>query len=400
MRAIPLSGYHRILRRVLILIVILIVYGSLYPWHFVPARMPAHPLLALLHSWPAQRPVYFIRDSIVNVTLYMPLGLAAHLALRRGGLRALSLFGPLVLGAILSTSMEILQLMEPMRTTSMFDVMTNVAGAAGGVLIGLLPGPADRLRLRGISREADRGAVVLLFCWAAWLFFPFFPVVGLYQPRMKLKAFVLSGLLDPDSVMAGAAAFFAAGLLLTAARVRPSRGLIFTGALLVPAEILVAGRQPHLAEWVGAIAGLVLFALRRHAAPAVTTAWLFLATIALRGMSPFHFVSQAAPFSWIPFIATIEGDWQSSAAVFMGKLFFYGAAIWLFRTVGFKMLHAIAVVAPVLALIEALQTHLPGRTPEITDPVIAVLMGFVLWALGSARVNPSRGKETQFQSTG
>ena len=110
-------------------------------------------------------------------------------------------------------------------------------------------------------------------------------------------------------------------------------------------------------------------------------AWIFLAVILFRGLSPFHFVAEAAAFNWIPFVATLLGDWQSAAGTLIEKIFYYGTAIWLLRAAGLKLLRSVIAVAVVLAAIEIVQIHLPGRTPEITDPVLAVLLGFVLATL-------------------
>ena len=38
-------------------------------------------------------------------------------------------------------------------------------------------------------------------------------------------------------------------------------------------------------------------------------------------------------------------------------------------------------VAGVLAAIEAIQRYLPGRTPEITDPILALVLGAMLWRI-------------------
>jgi VanZ family protein len=39
--------------------------------------------------------------------------------------------------------------------------------------------------------------------------------------------------------------------------------------------------------------------------------------------------------------------------------------------------------------LEAVQTYLPGRTPETTDSVVALLMALALWRL-SGRAGPCR----------
>ena len=132
------EGYHRSLRRVLILIVLLIVYGSLYPWRFAPVHLPANPLWILLHSWGPQPLRYLLRDAIVNVALYIPLGFAAHSAFRKSRLPGFGIYGPVLLGLLLSTAIELMQLLEPVRHTSIADVITNVIGTGFGVMAGLL----------------------------------------------------------------------------------------------------------------------------------------------------------------------------------------------------------------------------------------------------------------------
>jgi hypothetical protein len=63
-----------------------IAYGSLYPGHFAPAHLSANPLWVLFHSWGPELGRYFLRDTIVNVVLYIPLGFAAHMVFRKSRL--------------------------------------------------------------------------------------------------------------------------------------------------------------------------------------------------------------------------------------------------------------------------------------------------------------------------
>ena len=56
------------------------------------------------------------------------------------------------------------------------------------------------------------------------------------------------------------------------------------------------------------------------------------------------------------------------------------------------MRNATMLVALVLAAIEAAQRYLPGRTPEVTDPIMAILLGLGLWAIA----RPQRAKLEMF----
>ena len=84
----------------LIAVVLLIVYGSLYPWHFVPVHLTANPLWILLHSGSLPPGRYFFRDAIVNVVLYITLGFAAHLVFRKSRLPGFGIYGTVLLGLV------------------------------------------------------------------------------------------------------------------------------------------------------------------------------------------------------------------------------------------------------------------------------------------------------------
>jgi len=60
-------------------------------------------------------------------------------------------------------------------------------------------------------------------------------------------------------------------------------------------------------------------------------------------------------------------------------VFDYGAAVWVLHASGSSYARADASVAAALFGLELLQRYLPGRTPESTDAVLALLMALVLW---------------------
>jgi hypothetical protein len=110
-------------------------------------------------------------------------------------------------------------------------------------------------------------------------------------------------------------------------------------------------------------------------------AWLLAVAVLLDGLMPFRWEDPAMAFHWVPFEDMLASDWQSGFAILLRKAFVYGAAIWLFRRSGWRFASAMVLVALALAAIEVVQLHLVGRTPEITDPLLALLMTFVLAVL-------------------
>jgi VanZ family protein len=330
-------------------------------------------LWLLFHSWDFATGRRFIADIVVNVAIYVPVGMFGHLAFRR--MRRL---GPVALGALVSGCVEMVQLYTPSRHCSTVDFVTNIAGAATGVLAGVLferlAGPL-RVDLFG---GRDRAGLALLFCWVAAMLFPLFPDTSLQDWGHKFLLFAEGPWLSPVPLISAAAIWFAVGMML-----RSGAGLAVT-LLLIPAQLFIVTRQPLPVQMVGAIAGILVLPLARRLAPALP-AWGFVTVLAIRGLAPFHPTVQAQAFGWIPFAGFLETDWQYAIQVFLEKLFYYGTAIWLLRGAGLRWPIAIGSVCVVLAGVELAQIHLPGRTPEITDPLLGLLAGFILMAFGRPR---------------
>jgi hypothetical protein len=102
----------------------------------------------------------------------------------------------------------------------------------------------------------------------------------------------------------------------------------------------------------------------------------------IRGLAPFH-LGEAHRFLWIPFQGFLDMNWQTGIETLLEKMFYYGAAVWLLRASGLRLQVACGIVVVLLGCIEGLQTWLPGRTAEITDPLLGVLMGGGFLALRS-----------------
>lgn len=331
---------------------------------------------------------FLIRDAIVNIAIYLPLGMSGYLTLSPRGSRTVSVLAPVLGGLVLSCCMELIQVFEPARNASALDVATNVAGTVLGVGLGMLferiaPGAGANLLSHEIT---DRGALSLVFVWAGYLTFPWFPILGMFGPGHKFHLFLQSPLLAPVAVLSSAAVWFAAGKLLRGAGF--GAGVNGVGPwlapclLIIPLQLFIVDRQPVLSDLVGAAVGLVIFLLAGASGKVrPVEAVLFLLVILLRGLAPFHPAAAATPFSWIPFGGFLGTEWQSGILILLEKGFYYGTAIWLFRACGWRPGLATATVAVVLAAIEIAQIHLPGRTPEVTDPVLAVLLGFGLTVL-------------------
>src|SRR6185436_11310914 len=105
-----------------------IIYGSLYPFHFREISGLGDACRALWKTW---RGPFGRGDFVANVLLYMPYGCFWFQALQRVPVTARA--GLVVLsGLALSLGMELLQFYEPGRISALSDVYSNTIGVALG----------------------------------------------------------------------------------------------------------------------------------------------------------------------------------------------------------------------------------------------------------------------------
>ena len=146
---------------------------------------------------------------------------------------------------------------------------------------------------------------------------------------------------------------------------------------LVPLKAFIIGRSLSWSELAGVVLGCTAWYIVRHR-PAVVASLLAL-SIVVQGLSPFRFTAAHA-FVWVPFTGFLAGDWQWSFIVLFRKLFTYGSLVWFLWQSRLRLAYAALLSAALLAAIEAVQTHIAGRTAEVSDPLISLLcaLTFVL----------------------
>lgn len=377
--------------------VALIVYGSTYPWDFANVAYLSNPLWRLLHTWPISFDRWMYRDVVLNLVLYVPVGAFAYLKLARSLAPWVAAILTVALGTALSASLEMVQQFEASRTSSAVDLVCNMAGTAAGVVAGRL----HRARLARWASvrliEADpqgRGALLLVLLWAGYQLLPVFPALSSGRLIRSVEVLV-QHLGPPDSsaifqLLAGLAEWIAVacvsqGLSSGLARAGFPVSAMTMLVCLVPCRLLIAGRTVTLPELLAPAAAWPLWTLwlSKQTARTPWAAGCAVAAILIRGLTPLEFSAAAQPFSWIPLAASLSYEYLAAAIILFPKAFLYGAAIWLLHASGIGRLAAAAAIATLLGAIEAAQIFLPAHTPEITDPLLALLLAGVFALLGA-----------------
>jgi hypothetical protein len=159
-------------------------------------------------------------------------------------------------------------------------------------------------------------------------------------------------------------------------------GLFMVG--LFGLETLIVENDVTASNIVGALIALIVFAnfLDQGKGMVALLAILLPISIVLQGLAPFDPRPEISTFSWLPFHSFFGGSMYHNILALLQKIFFYSGLIFLLRELGLTWLRSALQTGFLLLFIEASQTYFSGHTPEITDPLLALLL-----ALGMAELD-------------
>lgn len=369
-----------------------IVYGSLYPFRFLPLRPgvgTGEAVLGALLRAPGGR-----GDILANLVLYAPLGFALALALQ-SRLRPLAAAALATLACLLlSAAMEFGQLHVPRRSSSGLDLLLNALGGGAGALLAgwIRPRGAGALPAGG-AVPADSFAALLLGCWLAYRLYPYVPSIDYGEWRASLAPLLRLQDWDPWRALRLAALWLVAARLLAAAWPRLGGAVPFAALLLLVlgAAVPIVDRRLGVTEVAAAAlalaAWLALARLRQRDAVLLV---LLVAAVLAEGLAPYRLLAAPREFGWVPFRALLRGHWGNGLQAVLLKTFLYGGLIWLGLRAGLRGRLVVPAVVLLALGISMAQVWLPRRSADSTDAVIAASAAFLLLLLGRLRAPPAR----------
>ena len=172
-----------------------------------------------------------------------------------------------------------------------------------------------------------------------------------------------------------------------------SRWLIVAAMIaVISAKILITHNRLSPSELVALpIAGVAWQLLSRLTRKSVGAILAVLLAGVILGdrLLPFDWQPYGHEFGWVPFFSILHGSMAANTQALANKVFLYSSLIWLITVSGRRHLTAGALVAAGLFVTSMLETHLPGRSAEITDAVIALGAAAVLgWIAAPAAARP------------
>ena len=349
-----------------------------------------------------------IPDVVQNILLFIPFGFLGFFAFRKknGGLLTLVIPRILVitiLGLVLSTIVEILQLFVIDRITSVTDLVTNCTGTVIGAvsanaLSGWLKKGFNSSVIQKVSRSGSLYPLLLSFIIVtvgALQPFDFTLDVGNIGSRVLYifrNPFDFTFLIRDEPFLFFR--FFLFGTISTywiqenGYSQATLKGAIlggFTAVFLEGGQIFtkshMPGAQDTLVMVLGGVCGAVSTPLTiGKLSPKLLCFFVVLVTVFCSGihvLSPFRFTSDYRMMNWIPFLAHYERNFFTALTVFVERILIYfpmGFVLRLLLPKPTKYFMVICFIGLGIALpLEIIQGWVISRYPDVTDILSAFL---------------------------
>ncbi len=385
--------------------VVLIAYGSLYPFRLaVPAST-----IAAWQAFISDHSLWTSGGDVVgNVVLCVPLGICALAMPAGASFRRAQLAAVFLLCVAFVFAIQVVQIFFPPREAALSDAFWNTVGIA----IGMALGSVLRRLVWSPDTQVARDAWPALALLAAWLLTqlaPFVPSLDWQLIKDSIKPLVVDPHIDPVHLAYTAARVLAAGCLFAAvAAGSTARAALGLGALLagiLAAKFFIAGQGLTPDNVLGFAAGYATWLLLQGVAPRsrhmAALAILFLA-YTLAGLAPFELRANPNAMNLLPFAALLEGAMEVNAWALVEALYVFGAILWLVQRVGGAPMGSAVALAIWVGMIETAQMWLEGRTSDITQPLLALGAGYLMyaWRYRSARASDRDSGSRSSRSTG
>jgi hypothetical protein len=382
-------------------VVALIGYGSLYPFDF--NFDSSHPTLRSAFAqltWARAGQA----DRVRNILLYLPLGFCLILWLRArlGAVWATVL--ATVLGSLLSLSIELAQFYLSIRVPSLMDIVLNASGTLLGAIGGVVWRGLNALvylppNIR--NRPSDRSALLVVSSWVLWRLAQFDP--GISLTRLKLA---LQPLLEWNSSLLLIATFLLFWLVVAQAvlsftnRARSNEVLLTVIAVVMIGRLLFVTPAFILSELI-ALMLLLPTLVMLHKFRGAPQSWLLLSLFAglfiYERLVPVKFSAVAHRFDFWPFMQWFAQGMPIDPDTLLRKLFMFAALTWLLKDAGLPVRSAVMIVVTTVLGIEIFHLWQVGHHSSLTDPALALGMGWLVLLTSDERKSKKSSRFARFK---
>lgn len=358
---------------ILYLIVILISYGSLYPFSFVWHDASVTELLLLDN---VSGDVQF-DDLLSNIILFIPYGAIGLLIYGQCTWRVL---GRLSLnGMILAIVLQIIQVYLPARVAALTDALINGIG----ILIGfglawiVIKGPWRNY----FAADTAVATPILLVCFfLGYRLFPLMPEFSWHNVRLGLTPMLHWTSLTSIDILHDMVSWLLCFYLIAKGFGR-DLGIVGRFVLVMSVlslETLILNNQVTPNNLAGGLFACLAHALvpRFHKEGLLSS--LLLLSLVLSALSPFVLQFPLKIFDWAPFRPFLMGDMWANTQLLIDRTFLYGCFLYLIRHIGPSWAKAGVLGILVTGGLEAMQVFMSSNPAEISDPLLVLMLTVAL----------------------
>jgi VanZ family protein len=365
-------------------LIILICYGSLYPFDFGYSRSYFDRADGFLTDW---RVITRLGDMLGNFALFVPFGAVGMLALVPGRSAAARFILLSLIGFFVAVGVQVLQLYLPSRDPALGDVVWNFCGWTLGSLL-VWPARVRSGLLRQSATSIEVVPLGLVLCWVMAELAPFVPSIDLQAYKDSLRA-----LLDGPGLFSVAfLRTYVSWLVLPymATRLWPEHagGLWLAAAALgtALAKIVIVQNSLSTAYILALILALASwhFVLRNHPQRILVLVAGLILLLTASALEPFNVMSQAQSFSWVPFSGALSGSMLLNLKAVAGKVFLLGSLLYFLHAGGVRRRVAVGLLFIMVTVLEVAQMWVGDHTSEVTEPLMVLFLGAVLAVFQSA----------------
>lgn len=356
----------------------LIVYVSLYPFRFDPHG----PTLA-----EALRHIGWARagrgDMFNNVLLYAPFGFCVALLLEPRWGRTAAIVGALLLGALLSLHLELLQASVTPRVSSLRDLSLNASGALLGAVLGsTFHALGTRISPQGAPRSrSSLIAMTILVLWLIERLWPLVPDPGLGQLKRAVRP-----LLTPQIDGIALAGFFVGWLVVAQAVFHLARKQRAVDVFLIVIAIVLVGRAfvggltldvAEIAALALLLPALVLLSRLEDGLRSTLVALLLGTWLAWSSVKPL-LSGAASPMTTLPDLRELLLRAAPPPQLLANKAFSYLSLGWLLAGAGVVPHVAAGITVLFASLLILLQLGVDAPSYGWVDLLLACLAGWIV----------------------